>query len=393
MNYTQKLVLSMLVPTAMVAGAGSCVVFGAWWLQGQATTQPAARLVEYLALGGQLTALLTAFCVGTCIAFTLWIRKTALKVLGADPSQAQSVLADLASGNLAVNLHAAPQGSLMHSIARVVEMLRSAVSEIHDATRTIDSATHEIAAGNHDLSRRTESAASNLQVTASNVNRLTQAVHHTADAAHQANGLAATAADVAARGGAVVSDVVTTMGEINHSSRKIAEIIGVIDGIAFQTNILALNAAVEAARAGEQGRGFAVVASEVRSLASRSADAAKEIKTLINTSVDKVNSGAQLVQAAGSTMDEIVTAVQRVSSTIAEISASTAEQTGGIQAINAAISELETMTQQNSALVEESAAASQNLAGQMGRLTGAVSVFQPHRPQHTDGPVPRLLPQ
>jgi methyl-accepting chemotaxis protein len=226
------------------------------------------------------------------------------------------------------------------------------------------------------LSVRTEQTASNLQRTASSMESLTSTVKQSSDAAHQANQLAASAAAVAARGGAVVGQVVSTMDDINQSSKKIADIIGVIDGIAFQTNILALNAAVEAARAGEQGRGFAVVASEVRSLAGRSAEAAKEIKVLISASVEKVDSGSRLVRDAGSTMTEIVSSVKRVSDIIGEITATSAEQSDGINAVNNAIAQLDQMTQQNAALVEQSAAAAESLRHQAQQLVGAVEVFR-----------------
>ncbi len=247
---------------------------------------------------------------------------------------------------------------------------------VREAAQSIGNASAEIASGNQDLSLRTEQTASNLQSTASSMAQLTGTVQHSADSARQANQLAASAAEVAVRGGTVVGEVVSTMNDINHSSRKIADIIGVIDGIAFQTNILALNAAVEAARAGEQGRGFAVVASEVRSLAGRSAEAAKEIKALIGASVDKVDAGARLVQNAGDTMNEIVSAVQKVSDIIAQISAAAAEQSNGIGSVNAAVGELDQMTQQNAALVEQSAAAAESLREQAHRLEQAVSVFQ-----------------
>ena len=252
----------------------------------------------------------------------------------------------------------------------------SAVSAVRGSTTSIETACSEIATGNQDLSVRTEQTASNLQRTASSMESLTSTVKQSANAAHQANQMAASAAEVAARGGAVVSQVVTTMDEINHSSKKIADIIGVIDGIAFQTNILALNAAVEAARAGEQGRGFAVVASEVRSLAGRSAEAAKEIKVLISASVEKVDSGSRLVHNAGSTMTEIVHSVKRVSDIIGEITAASTEQSDGIAEVNQAIAQLDQMTQQNAALVEQSAAAAESLRDQARRLVGAVEVFR-----------------
>ncbi len=375
MNYTQKLVLSMLVPTAMVAGAGSAVVIGALWLQGRAQAEASQAIVDYLVLGSWLTALLTTICVVTCVGFTVWIRRTAMTVLGGDPSVASEALSALADGNLAVNIPTASEGSLLHSLKRLALSLQSTMGEIHLATQSISVASREIAAGNQDLSVRTEQTASNLQRTASSMDSLTGAVQQSADAARQANQLAATAAEVAARGGQVVGEVVSTMDDINQSSKKIADIIGVIDGIAFQTNILALNAAVEAARAGEQGRGFAVVASEVRSLASRSAEAAREIKGLISASVEKVESGSRLVFAAGNTMDEIVGSVRKVGDIIGEITAASAAQSDGIVAVNAAIIQLDQMTQQNAALVEQSAAAAESLKGQTQILSHAVSVF------------------
>jgi len=255
---------------------------------------------------------------------------------------------------------------------RYVQMLQ----EVRTAVDSIDTASAEIASGNQDLSARTEATAGSLAQTAQSMDQLTATVRQSADAAHQANQLAASAAHVAARGGQVVGEVVTTMDDINQSSRKIADIIGVIDGIAFQTNILALNAAVEAARAGEQGRGFAVVAGEVRSLAGRSAEAAREIKQLIQASVEKVETGARLVQDAGSTMGEIVGSVQRVGDIIGEITAAASEQAGGIGQVNQAVGQLDQMTQQNAALVEESAAAAHSLREQAARLAAAVQVFR-----------------
>ena len=375
MNYTQKLTLSMVVPTAMVAGAGSAVVLGAWWLQGQARVESSQVIADYLTLGEELTALLTAVCVATCIGFTVWIRRTALRVLGGDPSESSVALAALADGNLAVSIPQANEGSLLHSLERLAAILQSTFGDIRNATQSISVASSEIAIGNQDLSVRTEQTASNLQCIASSMDQLIMTVKQSADAARLADQLAASAAEVAARGGTVVGQVVSTMTDINHSARKIADIIGVIDGIAFQTNILALNAAVEAARAGEQGRGFAVVASEVRSLANRSAEAAKEIKTLINTSVDKVESGSRLVQEAGSTMDEIVGSVRKVSDIIGEITAASANQSEGIGQVSMAISQLDQMTQQNAALVEQSAAAAESLKGQAHNLAQAIAVF------------------
>ena len=267
-------------------------------------------------------------------------------------------------------------GALVHEVEGMRQHYVRTLGQVRLAVDSITTASAEIASGNHDLSSRTEQTASSLQQTAQSMEQLTATVRQSADAARQANQLATSAAEVAARGGQVVGQVVQTMGEINHSSRKIADIIGVIDSIAFQTNILALNAAVEAARAGEQGRGFAVVASEVRSLAGRSAEAAREIKVLIDSSVDKVESGARQVQDAGSTMDEIVGSVKRVGDIIGEITSAASEQSDGIGQVNTAISELDQMTQQNAALVEESTAASLSLSDQAQRLGEAVGTFR-----------------
>ena len=268
---------------------------------------------------------------------------------------------------------ATPSGiALKSALAR----MNVAMSDVQASVSSIQTASIEIASGNLDLSQRTEQTASSLQQAASSMEQLTGNVRQSADSARHANELATSAAEVAARGGSVVSEVVSTMDEINSSSKKIADIIGVIDSIAFQTNILALNAAVEAARAGEQGRGFAVVASEVRSLAGRSAEAAREIKSLIGASVDKVESGSRLVAHAGQTMAEIVSSVQRVSDIISEITAATAEQSEGIGQVNASVVQLDQMTQQNAALVEESAAAAESLKDQAGRLNEVVGAFR-----------------
>ena len=254
--------------------------------------------------------------------------------------------------------------------------LSGVLAQIRDASSSVRVAAEEIATGNHDLSGRTELTASSLQQTSASMQQLTETVRHNADSARQANQLVAQASGVAQHGGQVVGNVVTTMDQINAASRKINDIIGVIDGIAFQTNILALNAAVEAARAGEQGRGFAVVASEVRSLAGRSADAAKEIKQLISASVEQVENGSRLVHDAGTTMNEIVTSVQRVTDIMAEITASTHEQSTSINEVGQAVSQLDQMTQQNAALVEQSAAAAQSLKDQSVRLSEVVGTFR-----------------
>jgi len=265
---------------------------------------------------------------------------------------------------------------LLSALGRMQDSLKRIVTDIRNSTESIQVASTQVASGNQDLSARTEQTAGSLQQAASSMDELTTTVRHSAEAAGQANGLAASASQAATRGGSVVSQVVATMDDIHSSSRKIADIIGVIDGIAFQTNILALNAAVEAARAGEQGRGFAVVAGEVRSLAKRSAEAAREIKGLIGASVEKVESGARLVQDAGSTMEEIVAAVRRVSDVMSEITTASAEQAGGIQQVNAAVTQVDQMTQQNAALVEESAAAAHSMREQAGRLAQTVEQFR-----------------
>jgi len=257
-----------------------------------------------------------------------------------------------------------------------VENLKRLVSEIKDATDTINTASKEIAAGNSDLSQRTEEQASSLEETASSMEELTSTVRQNAENAKQANQLAIGASDVAGKGGAVVSQVVVTMDSINESSRKIVDIISVIDGIAFQTNILALNAAVEAARAGEQGRGFAVVAGEVRNLAQRSAAAAKEIKTLIGDSVEKVEGGSKLVAQAGQTMEEIVSSIRRVTDIMSEITAASVEQSQGIEQVNLAITQMDEVTQQNAALVEEAAAAAEALEEQAQNLSVSVATFK-----------------
>ena len=305
-------------------------------------------------------------------------------------------LADrIADGDLtakvAINRHD-ELGRLLGSLNAMTERLRSVVGEVRSGVDSVSTASGEIATGNQDLSARTEQTAANLEETAASMEQLTATVSQSADTARQANQLAATAAQAAEQGGAVVQQVVQSMQQITDSSRKIADIIGVIDSIAFQTNILALNAAVEAARAGEQGRGFAVVAGEVRALAGRSAEAAKEIKQLITTSVDNVQSGSQQVEQAGRSMDEIVASVRRVSDLIGEITASSTEQRDGINQVNQAVSNLDQMTQQNAALVEESSAAAMALQEQAGRLSQVVSVFRIGHQEQFKQAAPRLAP-
>ncbi|KQQ32344.1 chemotaxis protein [Duganella sp. Leaf126] len=285
-------------------------------------------------------------------------------------------------------------GQVAISLNGFIKKLHDIIHEVRRGTETIASASQQIATGNLDLSARTEQQASSLEETASSMEELTSTVKQNADNARQATAMAGSAAEVAVRGSTVVTQVVNTMTAINESAKKIADIIGVIDGIAFQTNILALNAAVEAARAGEQGRGFAVVASEVRNLAHRSAGAAKEIKVLINDSVDKVTTGTELVGTAGATMDEVVGSVRRVTDIMSEISAASTEQEAGIVQVNQAVSEMDSVTQQNAALVEEAAAASESMQDQARQLEQLVSVFKLDgmAQQHTPGPARRPVP-
>ncbi|AYM76155.1 methyl-accepting chemotaxis protein I [Janthinobacterium sp. HH103] len=285
----------------------------------------------------------------------------------------------VADGDLTAQIDASAKdetGQLLQALKDMNTSLLNIVGEVRSGTDSIATSSTQIAAGNQDLSSRTEEQAGSLEETASSMEELTSTVKQNADNARQANQLAASAAQVAVKGGEVVAQVVGTMESINASSNKIVDIISVIDGIAFQTNILALNAAVEAARAGEQGRGFAVVASEVRNLAQRSASAAKEIKTLIGASVEQVNAGSMLVAQAGSTMNDIVDSVQRVSDIITEITAASSEQSVGIDEINRAIGQMDAVTQQNAALVEESAAAAESMQHQAHNLAQVVSVFK-----------------
>ena len=361
---------------------------------GELQRERLARKLEAVEAAGQRSARLAA---GAAIVLTLAGALFAWRVAGhikRSLDAAVQAARRVAGGDLSQRIEVRGHdefAALMRSMDDMTQGLERIVREVRHGTEGITVASGEIAQGNSDLSTRTEQQAGSLQQTASAMEQLTTTVQHNASTARQADDLARQATDVATQGGTVVSQVVHTMGEISHASRRIEEIIGVIDGISFQTNILALNAAVEAARAGEQGRGFAVVAGEVRNLAQRSATAAKEIKALIADSVDKVRNGTSQVEVAGRTMDETVAAIRRVSQLMAEISAATSQQTAGISHVNSSVAQLDQMTQQNAALVEESAAAAQSLKDQSVRLSEVVATF---RLSTTDSAhvAPRLSP-
>jgi len=334
--------------------------------------QAMARATFYTAAG----AVLLVSCLALGIA--LLVVRNLLAQLGGEPDAAAAVAGSIADGDLsvAVPVRQGDHASLMAAMQSMRDGLARIVGEVHGGTAAITSASEQIASGNMDLSARTEEQASALEEAASSIEELTSTVQQNADNAAQANQLAAAASDVAVQGGTVVSQVVQTMGSINESARRIADITGVIDGIAFQTNILALNAAVEAARAGEQGRGFAVVAAEVRTLAQRSSVAAKEIKALIGESAVQVEAGSRLVDKAGQTMDQIVASVRQVSSLIAEIAAASREQSAGIAQVNTTVAQMEQVVQQNASLVEEGAAATEALKEQAATLLETVSRFR-----------------
>jgi methyl-accepting chemotaxis protein len=324
-----------------------------------------AQIVTYSLLAGMMAG-------GALLA--LWLARSITSPL----QQAMQVAQRIAGGDLSTRIPPQPDnqaGKLLLAMQEMNDSLLGIVGQVQSGARAIGGAADEIADGNQDLSSRTEQQASALEETASSMEQLTSTVRQNAEHAVEANRLALSASAIAERGGGDVAQVAGTMASINDSSKKIAEIIGVIDGIAFQTNILALNAAVEAARAGEQGRGFAVVASEVRNLAQRSAAAAKEIKELIDDSVDKVVRGTQLADQARKTMDEVVGSVKQVTGLIGEIADASAEQTAGLEQVNQAIAAMDQATQQNAALVEQAAAAAAAMRGETGKLSAAVSVF------------------
>ena len=358
----KRITIAMGIPMLLLM----CVGGTSWWGLTQETTAP------------WLSGFIAATTVGSILCmliFAFYLKKNIQRPL----RDAISFANILAAGDLKTqftNNRSDEFGKLFKSLNQLGNNLRTTVFDVRTCAHTTQQAASEIAAGNFDLSQRTEEQAASLEETASSMEELTSTVHQNADNTKQANQLVMSARDVAAKGGDMMNNVVNTMSSINNSSSKIAEIIGVIDGIAFQTNILALNAAVEAARAGEQGRGFAVVATEVRNLAQRSAAAAKDIKALIEGSVNNVNTGNKLVVETGKTMEEIDTAIKQITNIISEITTASLEQSDGIEQINQAVSQMDEVTQQNAALVEQSAAAAGSLEDQVKHLTGAISIFK-----------------
>jgi len=333
---------------------------------------------QQLANQRNLLIIICLTAIGAAILASVLITRSLMQALGAEPDALSEVTHRVAGGDLSVVLGAdqAPAGSVLASMGEMQTSLVKLIDQVRGAADSIATGSSQIAAGNVDLSSRTEEQAASLQETAASMEQLTSTVKQNADNAQQASGLANSASSIAQKGNAVVGQVVATMADISASSTKIADITGLIEGIAFQTNILALNAAVEAARAGEQGRGFAVVASEVRSLAQRSSSAAKEIKDLIATSVQKIRDGSVLADDAGKTMSEVSQAVARVTDIMQEIASASEEQSRGIEQVNVAITQMDEVTQQNAALVEEATAASQSLENQGRQLTESVAFFR-----------------
>jgi methyl-accepting chemotaxis protein len=381
------------VPVGVLLAFGLGALLPAWLLgqlaaigelgvqAGRAGANAAAATERMHALVGDLqlwAGIGLVFGMGAAIMLGLWLSAEVARPL----KEAARIARSIAEGNLGVAIAAeegGDAGELLRQMQAANDRLLAMMRDLRAATGLLVKGTADIASGSMDLSARTEQQASSLEETASSMEELTATVKQNADHAFEASKLAVSASEVAVKGGEVVSQVVGTMASINESSKRIAEIIGVIDGIAFQTNILALNAAVEAARAGEQGRGFAVVASEVRNLAQRSAAAAKEIKELIDDSVEKVNAGTELADKAGSTMNEVVSSVKRVTGIIGEIADASAEQTSGIDQVNSAITAMDQATQQNAALVEQSAAAASSMREQADSLTKLIGSFSRER--------------
>ncbi len=349
---------------------------------GQVSTQR-TQMVSYTSNVVWLSVGLGAVALVGGLLLMVWLAKSITRQLGGEPASAVDVANKIAAGNLCFDIQvtARDESSLFSAMQRMRDGLVKMVGEVRASAEAIGSGTKQIASGNSDLSQRTEEQASSLEETASSMEELTSTVKQNAENARRANELTISASAIAVKGGEVVNQVVGTMSSISESSGRIVDIIGVIDGIAFQTNILALNAAVEAARAGEQGRGFAVVASEVRNLAQRSAVAAKEIKALIADSVEKVGAGTRLVDEAGKTMGEIVDSVRQVTDIMAGITAASQEQSAGIAQVNQAVAQMDHVTQQNAALVEEAAAAAESLQEQAYQLAQAVAAFKLESPE------------
>ncbi|GAB4213895.1 MAG: hypothetical protein Fur007_09020 [Rhodoferax sp.] len=375
LNYTQKLTYAMLVPTAMVAGAGSAVAIGAQWVNAQAVQAPMDTIRQYIGLGGWLAGGLTVVCVLGCLAVMVWIRQTAHKVLGGEPTTANETLARVARGDLAVQLDAPSHGSLFDYLQRMVNTLRTTVADIRESARALDQVADEMTTDTQGLQERIVQSQHQMQATVAITHSMTQRLDEAVQVAHETQTLTEQASAVTLRGQQAVGTVAHTMDEIHQSALQIADILVLIDGIAFQTNILALNAAVEAARAGEQGRGFAVVASEVRALAGRSATAAKEIRSLIERSVKGVSAGSEQVRVSVQTLDDIHTAVQRVSQMAESILNAVKAQTGDLAQVGQALQQLDTVTTQSQSMVSHSQDTAHAIKQLSQKLNLAVHTF------------------